>query len=176
MKKLIACLALPLALASLSGCNAGAIALAAYSSHGLDGTQSSGVVANSSADTRVGYITWIEQMQDGSVQGKLNFDLVQDKTVSFDQVVTPDSSGKFTLALTPHPKVQEGTYVVFAWTDSNHNGVYDGDQGEKRAPEVYRLRGDAGVTSAWTTEKFVFTDQQLSIQYADQNGGLAFTF
>lgn len=176
MKKLLACLALPLTLATLSGCNAGAIALAAYSSHGLDTTSLSGVVANATADTRVGYITWIEQLQDGNVQGKLNFDLVQDKTVSFDKVVTPDSSGKFTLALAPAAKVQEGRYVVFAWTDSNHNNVYDGDQGEKRAPEVYRLTGDAGVTSTWTTEKFVFTDQQLSIQYADQNGGLAFTF
>src|SRR5579884_244207 len=70
LKKLIACMALPLALASLSGCNAGAIALAAYSNHGLDSTQLSGVVANTSADVRVGYITWIEQLQSGNVQGK----------------------------------------------------------------------------------------------------------
>jgi hypothetical protein len=66
--------------------------------------------------------------------------------------------------------------VVFAWDDVNNNGIYEGDQGEKRAPEVYRVRGQATTRALWTTEKFVFTDRKLAIEYADQNGGLAFTF
>ena len=69
----------------------------------------------------------------------------------------------------------EGTYVVFAWDDVNNNSIYEGTQNEKRAQEVYRVRGQATDRNLWTTEKFIFTDQKLSIDYADINS-LAFTF
>lgn len=175
LKPLTLSLSLLLAASTLSGCNAGAIALAAYTQRGLEATQASGSLTNPPAKARVGYITWIELMQDGTVQGKLNFDLVRDKTVAFDKAADP-VGGKFTLEVTPKPDVAEGTYVVFAWDDLNGNGIYEGDQGEKRAPEVYRMRGQAAGRSLWTTEKFVFTDQKLAIEYADQNGGLSFAF
>lgn len=175
LKPLTLSLSLLLTASALSGCNAGAIALAAYTQRGLEPTQASGSLSNQPAKSRVGYITWIELMQDGTVQGKLNFDLVRDKTVAFDKVAEP-VGGKFSLDVAPKPAVAEGTYVVFAWDDVNGNGIYEGDQGEKRAPEVYRLRGQSAGRSLWTTEKFVFTDQKLAIEYADQNGGLVFAF
>jgi hypothetical protein len=168
--RLALCASLPL----LAGCNAGAIALAYYTSHAL-GTQTvSGTLANPTATTKVGYVAWIELMQDGSVQGRLNFDLVQDKNVTFDKIAQP-SGNKFTLDITPRAGVAEGTYVVFAWDDVNGNNIYEGDQNEKRAPEVYRVRGQATTRNLWTTEKFVFTNTKLSIDYADVNS-ISFTF
>lgn len=174
MKKLALTVALLTAGQTLAGCNA-IVLTTALNSTSLGATKVSGSLTNATPNARVGYITWIELMQDGSVQGKLNFDLVQQKTVAFDKVVTPANS-KFELDITPKPAVAEGTYVVFAWDDVNGNGVYEGDQGEKRAPEVYRVRGQSANRGTWTTEKFVFTDKKLAIEYADQNGGLAFTF
>lgn len=174
MKKLVLLSALLLAGQTLAGCNA-IVLTTALTSNSLAPTKVSGSLTAAPAATRVGYITWIELMQDGSVQGRLNFDLVRDKTVPFDKATAPENNA-FNLEVTPKPSVAEGTYVVFAWDDVNNNGIYEGDQGEKRAPEVYRVRGQATNRALWTTEKFVFTDRKLAIEYADQNGGLAFTF
>ncbi|MDB5096012.1 MAG: hypothetical protein JWM80_433 [Cyanobacteria bacterium RYN_339] len=154
------------ALPLLAGCNAGAIALGYVATHEL-GTQSiGGALTNASGTTKVGYIAWIELMQDGTVQGRLNFDLVKDTTVTFDKITTP-AGGKFTLDITPKAGVAEGTYVVFAWDDVNNNNIYEGTANEKRAPEVYRVRGQATTRNLWTTEKFVFTNTKLAIEYAD---------
>jgi hypothetical protein len=174
LKKLVAALLLA-ALPSLSGCNAAAIALAAYAQPGLGTMTAKGNLQNAPSTAKIGYITWIELMRDGSVQGKLNFDLVRDKNVTFDKTANP-SGPSFAIDLVPKAQVAEGTYVVFAWNDQNNNGIYEGDQGETRAPEVYRVRGQATSKGLWTTEKFVFTDKKLSIEYADANGGLSFTF
>ena len=168
--RLAICAVLPV----LSGCNAGAIALAYVASHNL-GTQTiTGTLSNATATTKIGYVSWIELLQSGQVQGKLNFDLVADQTVTFDKIVTP-SGNKFSMDITPSANVAEGTYVVFAWDDVNNNSIYEGTQNEKRAQEVYRVRGQATDRNLWTTEKFIFTDQKLSIDYADINS-LAFTF
>lgn len=176
MKKLVLGLSLLLAPALLAGCNAGAIAVAAYSQASLSATDTSGQVTNAPANVKVGYITWIEMLKDGSVTGKLNFDLVRDKVVDFEKNVTTPANGRYDLKVTPKSdQAVEGTYVVFAWDDLNGNGVYEGDQGEKRAPEVYRVRGQAGARSYWTIEKLVFTDKKLAIEYADQ-GGVSFVF
>lgn len=175
MKKLVASLALLLAAPSLTGCNAGLIGLAVYTQRGLEPTVASGSLTNAPGTTKIGYVTWIELNQDGSVGGRLNFDLVRDQNITFDKSAVP-AGGKFTIEVTPKANVVEGTYVIFAWDDTNGNGIYEGDQGEKRAPEVYRLRGQAATRSLWTTEKFVFTDKKLAIEYADPNGGLAFGF
>ena len=174
MKKLAALAALVLTGTTLAGCNA-IVLTTALTGNSLAATKVSGSLAAAPTNARVGYITWIELMQDGSVQGKLNFDLVKDKTVPFDKAVSP-ADNKFEVDVTPKPGVAEGTYVVFSWDDTNNNGIFEGDQGEKRAPEVYRVRGQSANRSLWTTEKFVFTDKKLEIVYADQNGGLAFTF
>jgi hypothetical protein len=174
LKKLALIAALAIAGPALAGCNA-IVLTTALTSTSLAATKVSGSLTSAPTNARVGYITWIELMQDGSVQGKLNFDLVRDKTVPFDKAVQP-ANNKFELEITPKPNVAEGTYVVFAWDDVNGNGIFEGDQGEKRAPEVYRVRGQAANRGLWTTEKFVFTDKKLAIEYADQNGGLAFTF
>jgi hypothetical protein len=159
----------------LSGCNAGAIALDAFSQRALASTTLTGTLTNPTTHAKVGYLTWLELLQDGSLQGRLNFDLIQDKDVSFD-VTTAPASGAYSLTINPKPAVAEGTYVVFAWDDTNGDGLYQGDQGERRAPEVYRVRGQAGAQGAWTVEKFVFTDQKLSIQYVDPSKGLNFSF
>ncbi|MFN3430682.1 MAG: hypothetical protein ACK46X_12090 [Candidatus Sericytochromatia bacterium] len=174
MKKLALLSALVLAGQSLAGCNA-IVLTTALTGNSLTATTVSGSLTNAPAAARVGYITWIELMQDGTVQGRLNFDLVRDKTVPFDKVSAP-ADNKFQIELSPKASVAEGTYVVFAWNDVNGNGIFEGDQGEVRAPEVYRVRGQATNKSLWTTEKFVFTDRKLAIEYADQNGGLAFVF
>lgn len=174
MKKLVFLSALLIAGSTLAGCNA-IVLTTALPTTSLTMTTVSGSLSAAPAATRVGYVTWIELMQDGSVQGRLNFDLVQDKTVPFDKAAVPVAN-KFSLEVTPKPSVAEGTYVLFAWDDVNNNGIYEGDQGEKRAPEVYRLRGQAANRVLWSTEKFVFTDRKLAIEYADQNGGLSFTF
>ena len=175
MKKLAASLALALAAVSLSGCNAGLIALAAYTQRGLEPTTASGSLTNAPATTKIGYVTWIELNQDGTVGGRLNFDLVRDQNITFDKSAVP-ADNRFNIQVQPKANVVEGTYVIFAWNDLNGNGIYEGDQGETRAPEVYRLRGQASTRSLWTTEKFVFTDKKLAIEYADPNGGLAFGF
>jgi hypothetical protein len=152
----------------LTGCNAGAIVLGYVANHELGSQTIAGAVTNPTATTKVGYIAWIELMQDGTVQGRLNFDLVKDTTVTFDKITTP-ADGKFTLDVTPKAGVAEGTYVVFAWDDVNGNNIYEGTANEKRAPEVYRVRGQATTRNLWTTEKFVFTNTKLAIEYADLN-------
>jgi hypothetical protein len=154
------------ALPLLAGCNAGAVALGFVASHELGTQQIGGSLTNPTANTKVGYIAWIELMQDGTVQGRLNFDLVKDTTVTFDKITTP-ANGRYTLDVTPKAGVAEGTYVVFAWDDVNNNNIYEGTANEKRAPEVYRVRGQATTRSLWTTEKFVFTNTKLEIAYAD---------
>lgn len=167
-------IAVAAALPLLAGCNAGAIALGYVANHDLTPQTVSGTLSNAGSTTKVGYIAWIELMQDGTVSGRLNFDLVQDKNVTFDKIATP-SGNSFSLQVSPKSGVAEGTYVVFAWNDTNGNNIYEGDQGETRAQEVYRVRGEAATRNLWTTEKFIFTDQKLSIDYADVNS-LAFTF
>jgi hypothetical protein len=141
----------------------------------LGATRVSGVVTAAPATVRVGYVSWVEQMNDGTVKGLLTFDLVNQKTATFDRVATPVGQN-FSLELTPRASVAEGSYVVLAWDDVDKDGVYEGDQGEKRATEVYRVRGHVANRSLWTTEKFVITDKKQTIEYADQNGGLSFTF
>ena len=159
----------------ISACNAGVIALGYLAEHTLSATTASGSVANAPSNVRVGYLAWIEILGDGAVQGKLNFDLIKEKNISFDKVAKPENQ-RFTLELSPKASVVEGTYVGISWDDVNSNGVYEGDQGEKRAPEVYRGRGQAGTRSLWTAEKFVFSDNKLSLEYASQDGGIQFTF
>jgi hypothetical protein len=168
--------AIALAALWLTGCNAGAIALGVIAQRVLGPTTASGTVANPPANTKIGYLAWIELLNDGQVKGQLNFDLVANKTVQFDKSVSPESGGKFSIEVTPQADVAEGTYVVFAWEDANNNGAFDGEAGEKRAPEVYRVRGQAANRGLWTTEKFVFTEKKLAIEYASQDGGLTFTF
>lgn len=159
----------------LTGCNAGALVLGAMAQRVLSPTTISGTLTNPPAAIKIGHLAWIELLNDGTVKGQLNFDLVANKTVRFDQSTTP-SGNQFSMALAPSADVAEGTYVVIAWEDTNNNGVYDGDQNEKRAQEVYRVRGQAANRSLWTTEKFVFTATKLEIQYANHEGGLAFSF
>jgi hypothetical protein len=141
----------------------------------LGGTRVSGTLNAAPADARVGYVSWVEQMADGTVKGLLTFDLVNEKKVTFDRIATPVSGG-YSLDLTPRASVAEGSYVVLAWDDVDKDGVYEGDQGEKRATEVYRVRGHVTSRSLWMTEKFVITEKKQTIEYADQNGGLSFTF
>lgn len=173
LKKLALLSSLLLAGQALTGCNA-IVLTTALTTNALTPTTISGTLAAAPASTRIGYVTWIELMNDGSVQGRVNFDLVRDKTVPFDKAATPSGNG-FSLEVSPKAGVAEGTYVVFAWDDVNNNGIYEGDQGEKRAPEVYRVRGQAAGKALWTAEKFVFTDRKLEIMYADQ-AKLDFTF
>lgn len=141
----------------------------------LGGTKVSGTVTSAPATVRVGYVSWVEQMADGTVKGLLTFDLVNQKTVTFDRIATPVGSA-YALDLTPRASVAEGSYVVLAWDDVDKDGVYEGEQGEKRATEVYRVRGHVTSRSFWTTEKFVITEKKQTIEYADPNGGLTFTF
>lgn len=159
----------------LSGCNAGALVLGAMAQRILAPTTVSGTLTNAPGTTKVGYLAWIELLNDGAVKGQLNFDLVANKTVKFDKSMTA-TGGTFSMEIAPSADVAEGTYVVIAWDDANANGQYDGDQNEKRAQEVYRVRGQAANRNLWTTEKFVFTATKLAIEYANQEGGLAFTF
>lgn len=168
-------LALVVACTLLTGCNAGAVALGFVAQRVLAPTTTSGTLVGATATTKIGYLAWIELLNDGSVKGRLNFDLVANKNVTFDKSVAPVNNG-FTLEITPGADVAEGTYVLFAWDDANNNGAYDGEGGEKRAQEVYRVRGQASTRSLWTTEKFVFTQTKLAIEYANQEGGLTFTF
>lgn len=168
-------LAMALAATLLTGCNAGALVLGAMAQRVLTPTTASGTITNPPGATKVGYLAWIELLNDGTVKGQLNFDLVANKTVRFDKSITL-SGTQFSTEIAPSADVAEGTYVVIAWDDVNNNGVYDGDQNEKRAQEVYRVRGQAGSRSFWTTEKFVFTATKLAIEYANQDGGLNFTF
>ena len=168
-------LATALAATLLTGCNAGALVLGAMAQRVLAPTTASGSITNPPGATKVGYLAWIELLNDGAVKGQLNFDLVANKTVRFDKSITP-TGAQFAVEITPSADVAEGTYVLIAWDDANNNGVYDGDQNEKRAQEVYRVRGQAANRSLWTTEKFVFTATKLAIEYANQEGGLAFTF
>lgn len=168
-------LAIAVASTLLTGCNAGALVLGVMAQRVLTPTTVSGTLTNAPGTTKVGHLAWIELLNDGTVKGQLNFDLVANKTVRFDKSMTP-SGGTFSMEIAPSADVAEGTYVVIAWDDANGNGVYDGDQNEKRAQEVYRVRGQAANKSLWTTEKFVFTATKLAIEYANQEGGLAFTF
>jgi hypothetical protein len=159
-------LALATTLPFLASCNAGALVLGYVATHQLGSQQVSGALSGLTPTTKVGYIAWIELMQDGSVSGRLNFDLVQDKNVTFDKIGAI-ANNRFTLDVTPKANVAEGTYVVFAWDDVNGNNIYEGDKDERRAPEVYRVRGQATTRNLWATEKFVFTDRRLAIEYAD---------
>lgn len=159
-----------------SGCNAGAIAMGFLLNNELAPNRVGGSLTNAPANTKIGYVSWIEQLNDGTTTGRLNFDLVRDRTVSFDRLTTPGSDAKYSLEIQPKAQTAEGTYVVFAWEDTNGDNIYQADNNEKRAPEVYRVRGQAAQRALWTAEKYVFTDKKLEIQFAELGTGLAFTF
>lgn len=159
-----------------SGCNAGAIAMGVLLNNELAANRVGGTLTNPPANTKIGYVAWIEQLNDGSTTGRLNFDLVRDRTVTFDRITTPGTDNKYSLEVQPKGQTAEGTYVVFAWEDANNDNIYQADNNEKRAPEVYRVRGQAAQRALWTAEKYVFTDKKLEIQYAELGTGLAFTF
>jgi len=158
----------------LTGCNAGAIAIGMLSNRQIAPTTASGSVRTAPAAVKVGYLKWIELLNNGTVTGQRDFDLATKKNVSFEKSVAP-ANGAFSIEILPSTDAAEGTYVVMAWEDTNGNGAYDGDAGEKRAAEVYRFRGLASTTALWTAEKFLFTEKQLSIVYATATD-LAFTF
>lgn len=159
---------------TLTGCNAGAIAIGVLSNRQIAATTASGTVRTAPAAVKVGYLKWIELLNNGSVQGQRDFDLATKKNVTFEKSVVP-VNGAFSIEITPSGEAAEGTYVVMSWEDSNGNGAYDGDAGEKRAAEVYRFRGLASTNALWTAEKFLFTEKQLSIVYATATD-LSFTF
>ncbi|MEB3197260.1 MAG: hypothetical protein VKP62_08660 [Candidatus Sericytochromatia bacterium] len=164
------------AISLLTGCNAGALTMGYLAQRVLRPLATSGSVAGAiPASVKVGYLAWIEIPNEGAVRGKLDFNLTVPKTVEFDLVDTPRAN-QFALQISPGNDTAEGTYVVLAWDDQNNNNKFEGDQGEKRAAEVYRIRGQASTSNFWTAEKFLFTDKRLEIQMADHNGGLVFTF
>lgn len=158
----------------LTGCNAGALTLGYLAQRVLKPLSTAGTVKNAPVEVRVGYLAWIEVPNEGTPRGKLDFNLTVPKTVEFDSVQKPVNNA-FALQITPGPDTSEGTYVVLAWDDLNGNGKFEGDQGEKRAAEVYRIRGQASTSNFWTSEKFLFTDKRLEIQIANQDA-LSFSF
>lgn len=174
-RRLLGALVLASAFAT-SGCNAGAIAMGVLLNNELGANKVGGTLSNAPAATKIGYVAWIELLNDGSTTGRLNFDLVRDRTVTFDRITTPSTEGRYALELQPKAQTAEGTYVVFAWEDVNNDNIYQADNNEKRAPEVYRVRGQAAQRALWTAEKYVFTDKKLEIQYAELGNGLVFTF
>jgi hypothetical protein len=159
----------------LTACNAGAIAMGVMAQRVLRPLATAGTVSNPPAAVKVGYLAWVELPNEGAARGQLDFNLTAPKTVEFDQVVTPRDN-KFALQLTPGPDTSEGTYVMLAWNDENDDGKFQGEQGERRAAEVYRIRGQASTQNFWTAEMFLFTDKRLEIRIAQPDGGLTFSF
>jgi hypothetical protein len=159
----------------LTGCNAGALTMGFLAQRVLRPIATSGTLKNAPSAARVGYLAWIEVPNDGPSRGKLDFNLTQPRTVEFDRVEVP-SNNTFSMNITPGPDTAEGTYVVLAWNDVNSDGKFQGELGEERAAEVYRIRGQASTSNFWTAEKFLFTERRLEIQIANQDGGLGFTF
>lgn len=159
----------------LTGCNAGALTLGYFAQRVLRPLSTSGTLKNAPPAARVGYLAWIEVPNEGQTRGKTDFNLTERRTVEFDKVEVP-SNNAFSLTILPGNDTAEGTYVVLAWNDVNADGKFQGDQGEERAAEVYRIRGQASTSNFWTAERFLFTERRLEIQVANQEGGLGFTF
>ncbi|MEB3284964.1 MAG: hypothetical protein VKN33_06740 [Candidatus Sericytochromatia bacterium] len=159
----------------LTACNAGAIAMGVMAQRFLRPLATAGTVSNPPAAIKVGYLAWTELPNEGAPRGQLDFNLTEPKTVEFDQTVTPRDN-RFSLQITPGPDTAEGTYVMLAWDDVNNDGRFQGEQGEKRAAEVYRIRGQASTSNFWTAEMFFFTDKRLEIRMVQPDGGLSFSF
>lgn len=159
----------------LSACNAGAIAMGVMAQRFLRPLETSGTLSNPPAAVRVGYLAWTELPHEGAARGQLDFNLTEAKTVEFDDRVVPRDN-RFSLEIKPGPDTNEGTYVMLAWDDVNDDGRFQGEQGEKRAAEVYRIRGQASTSNFWTAEMFLFTDKRLEIRMVQPDGGLVFSF